>query len=128
MILEFTGFPPAVVNCHISVKKIFLYRFPTIQNHFTSADAVPMHWEENVQNLAATTFFVPRPAMIPNESFFGLGDKPTEFNLRGKRVTELEYRCLFILPGTRIPLYRSIPFYISLNEDIAHGIFFRQYV
>jgi alpha-glucosidase len=59
----------------------------------------------------------------PHEYFYGLGDKPTYLNLRGRR---------FLNWGTdtygftreQDPLYRNIPFYYSLNEGIGYGIFF----
>ena len=37
-----------VVNCHIR-KKDFFISFSDKNNHITSSDAVPMHWEENVK-------------------------------------------------------------------------------
>ncbi|WPU97340.1 glycoside hydrolase family 31 protein [Mucilaginibacter sp. cycad4] len=108
------------VNCHIR-KKDFFISFSDSSNHVTSADAVPMHWEENVQ--AGGYYVFCTKTCAPDESFFGLGDKPTEFNLRGKRLKNWNTDA-YSFQWNQDPLYRSIPFYISVNEGIAHGIFF----
>ena len=110
----------SVVNCHIR-KKDFFISFSDTQGTITSADAVPMHWEENVKFGGYYVYCTKTCA--EQESFFGLGDKPTEFNLRGKRLKNWNTDA-YSFQWNQDPLYRSIPFYISLNEGIAHGIFF----
>jgi len=110
----------SVVNCHIR-KQDFLISFSDSQNHITSADAAPMHWEENVK-FGGYYVFCTKTCSV-EESFFGLGDKPTELNLRGKRLKNWNTDA-YSFAWNQDPLYRSIPFYISLNEGIAHGIFF----
>jgi len=110
----------STVNCHIS-KKDFFISFSDSQNHVTSADAVPMHWEENVQFGGYYVFGT--KVCHPEEAFFGLGDKPTDLNLRGKRFVNWNTDA-YSFAWNQDPIYRSIPFYISLNEGIAHGIFF----
>jgi alpha-glucosidase len=108
------------VNCHIS-KKDFFISFSDSQNHITSADAVQMHWEENVQFGGYYVFGT--KVCHAEEAFFGLGDKPTDLNLRGKRFVNWNTDA-YSFAWDQDPIYRSIPFYISLNEGIAHGIFF----
>jgi len=108
------------INCHIR-KKDFFISFSDSESHVTSSDAVPMHWEENVKFGGYYVFCT--KTCHPEESFFGLGDKPTEFNLRGKRLKNWNTDA-YSFQWNQDPLYRSIPFYISLNEGIAHGIFF----
>ncbi|TWJ02219.1 alpha-glucosidase [Mucilaginibacter frigoritolerans] len=109
-----------VVNCHIR-KKDFFISFSDAEGHITSTDAVPMHWEENVAFGGYYVFCT--KTCDSEESFFGLGDKPTELNLRGKRLVNWNTDA-YSFAWNQDPLYRSIPFYISLNEGIAHGIFF----
>jgi alpha-glucosidase len=108
------------INCHIH-KKDFFISFSDQSSHVTSVDAVPMHWEENVEFGGYYVFCT--KTCSPDESFFGLGDKPTEFNLRGKRLKNWNTDA-YSFQWNQDPLYRSIPFYISVNEGIAHGIFF----
>ncbi len=110
----------STVNCHIR-KDNFFISFSDKDGHVTSADAVPMHWEENVKFGGYYVFST--KVCHPEESFFGLGDKPTEFNLKGKRLKNWNTDA-YSFAWNQDPLYRSIPFYISLNENIAHGIFF----
>ena len=109
-----------IVNCHVR-KKDFFISFSDNQNHMTSSDAVPMHWEENIK-FGGYYVYCTKECRA-EESFFGLGDKPTEFNLRGKRLKNWNTDA-YSFAWNQDPLYRSIPFYISLNEGIAHGIFF----
>ncbi|MDB5000128.1 MAG: glycosyl hydrolase, partial [Mucilaginibacter sp.] len=116
---EFRVSTPAV-NCHIR-KLDFFISFSDKNDHVTSADAVPMHWEENTQFGGYYVFCT--KTCHDEESFFGLGDKATEFNLRGKRLTNWNTDA-YSFSFNQDPLYRSIPFYISVNEGIAHGIFF----
>ncbi len=108
------------VSCHIRKKDIFIC-FSDSLNNITSADAVPMHWEENIKFGGYYVFCTKE--CHAEESFFGMGDKPTEFNLRGKRLKNWNTDAYSFAWG-QDPLYRSIPFYISVNEGISHGIFF----
>jgi len=109
-----------VVTCHIR-KADFFISFSDADNKVTSTDAVPMHWEENV---AAGGYYVfCTKECLPREAFFGLGDKPTELNLRGKRFVNWNTDA-YSFQWNQDPIYRTIPFYISINEGISHGIFF----
>ncbi|HZY37478.1 MAG TPA: glycoside hydrolase family 31 protein [Mucilaginibacter sp.] len=110
----------SAVSCHIS-KSDFHISFSDDEGRITSSDAVPMHWEENTKFGGYYVFST--KDCHEGESFFGLGDKPTEFNLRGKRLKNWNTDA-YSFAWNQDPLYRSIPFYISLNEGIAHGIFF----
>jgi alpha-glucosidase len=108
------------VNCHIR-KSDFFISFSDAEHHVTSSDAVSMHWEENVSFGGYYVFCTKTCA--PQESFFGLGDKATDLNLRGKRFVNWNTDA-YSFQWNQDPIYRTIPFYISVNEDIAHGIFF----
>ncbi len=108
------------LNCHIR-KTDFFISFSDISEVVTSSDAKPMHWEENTQFGGYYVFCTKE--CHPDENFFGLGDKPTELNLRGKRLTNWNTDA-YSFGWNQDPLYRSIPFYISVNDGIAHGIFF----
>jgi alpha-glucosidase len=110
----------SAVSCHIA-KENFHITFSDCDSNITSADAVPMHWEENIKFGGYYVFCTKE--CRPEESFFGLGDKPTELNLRGKRLKNWNTDA-YSFNWNQDPLYRAIPFYISLNDDIAHGIFF----
>ena len=55
--------------------------------------------------------------------YYGLGDKPDNMNLRGKRFTNWGSDTYGYTKGSD-PLYKNIPFYHVLHQKIAHGIFF----
>lgn len=57
------------------------------------------------------------------EHFYGLGDKATEFNLRGKRL-KIWGTDEYGFDKNRDPLYKNIPFYLGLHHQIGYGIFF----
>jgi alpha-glucosidase len=61
----------------------------------------------------------------PDESFYGLGDKPTELNLRGKYF-ENYGTDVYGFGKNSDPLYKNIPFYMGLHHGGKHGygIFF----
>ncbi len=55
--------------------------------------------------------------------FYGLGDKPCTLNLRGGRF-EMWGSDHYKFKTTSDPLYKSIPFFVCLNEGKQYGIFF----
>jgi alpha-glucosidase len=55
--------------------------------------------------------------------YYGLGDKPDNMNLRGKRFTNWGSDTYGYVKGSD-PLYKNIPLYLELQQKIAHGIFF----
>ncbi len=55
--------------------------------------------------------------------FYGLGDKPCALNLRGGRY-EMWGSDHYKFKTTSDPLYKSIPFFVCLNEGRQYGIFF----
>ncbi len=57
------------------------------------------------------------------EHYYGLGDKAANANLRGQRLTLWNSDRYGYEKGSD-PLYKSIPFYTSVHQRIAHGIFF----
>lgn len=61
---------------------------------------------------------------LPEEAhFFGLGDKPCALNLRGRRF-EMWGADHYKFHPDSDPLYKSIPFFMCLNEGTQYGIFF----
>lgn len=108
------------VTCIIS-KEDFLISFADNDDQITSRDLTPMHWEENVE--FGGFYVYSTKECSEGESFYGLGDKATDFNLRGKRFVNWNTDAYSFARG-QDPLYRSIPFYISLKGGTSYGIFF----
>ena len=84
-------------------------------------DELGFHWEEN-QDFGG---LVPKMSKtrLPEEKYYGMGDKPMTLNLSGSRVSNWNSDEYAFLPD-QDPLYKSIPFYITLNDVCSYGIFF----
>lgn len=108
------------VTCVIQ-KADFLISFADRKGKPYNTDHSPMHWEENMDD-GGYYVYCSKTAQ-PQEGFYGLGDKPTHLNIRGRRFVNWNSDT-YSFQFNQDPLYRSIPFYIGLNEGHAYGIFF----
>ena len=84
-------------------------------------DEKGFHWQEDPQKGDNIVKMSKRSIM--GEHYYGLGDKPTNLNLRDKRFQNWgtdEYG----FAKDADPLYRNIPFYYGLHKDGCYGIFF----
>jgi len=108
------------ISCIIN-KADFNISFADNKDEILNQDDSPMHWEENVDFGGYYVYCTKK--CDAHESFFGLGDKTTDFNLRGKRLQNWNSD-VYSFHRHQDPLYRSIPFYIGLNKGISYGIFF----
>jgi len=84
-------------------------------------DEVGFHWEENYNyggNIVKMT-----KVTQSGESYYGMGDKASHTNLKGKRVNNWVTDS-YAYGKDREPLYKAIPFYVGLHNDVAYGIFF----
>lgn len=110
----------ASVNCHITKENLEI-KVSDHSNNVIVEDAGGFHWEPNPGFGGNYVYCTKR--IQDAECYYGLGDKPTQQNLRGKR---------FLNWGTdtygfareQDPLYRNIPFYYGLHHNIGYGIFF----
>lgn len=64
-----------------------------------------------------------RKNLQKTEHFFGLGDKPCALNLRGKYFS-MWGADHYDFHEESDPLYKSIPFFLSLREGAAYGVLF----
>lgn len=64
-----------------------------------------------------------KKSICSNEHFYGLGDKPCSLNMRGKRF-ELWGVDHYAFKSDADPLYKNIPFFLSLCDTRSYGIFF----
>ncbi len=108
------------MKCIIEKEKLQISLYNN-QGDLLNTDAGGFHWEPNPGYGGQYVYCTKR--IQSNENFFGLGDKATSQNLRGKR---------FLNWGTdtygfakeQDPLYRNIPFYYGLHNNLSYGIFF----
>ncbi|MES2418017.1 MAG: glycoside hydrolase family 31 protein [Bacteroidota bacterium] len=118
---DFYAIATNTVTCKIN-KADFLISFTDNQSGVVlSKDASPMHWEENVE--FGGYYVYATKECLPEENFFGLGDKSGNLNLRGRHFQNWNTDA-YSFGWDQDPLYRTIPFYIGIHDREAYGIFF----
>ncbi|MCC2547154.1 glycoside hydrolase family 31 protein [Hymenobacter sp. BT175] len=86
-----------------------------------SADEKGFHWEYDDES--GNDIVKMSKQVQSGVHYYGLGDKPDNMNLRGKRYTNWGTDTYGYGKGSD-PLYKNVPFYLELHQKIAHGIFF----
>ena len=110
----------AKLECSIGKKDLHI----KILDHdgvLITEDEKGFHFQEHMQyggNISIVTRKVQS-----GEHFFGLGDKPTDLDLRGKRL-EMWGKDTYAFGKETDPIYKNIPFFIGLHHKISYGIFF----
>jgi len=84
-------------------------------------DELGFHWQYYLQKGGKIVYCSKQ--IQEDECFFGMGDKPTDLNLHGKRMENFGTDAYGFQKDTD-PLYRNIPFYYGLHRGKAYGIFF----
>ncbi len=92
-----------------------------INGNLISEDENGFHWEDSYELGGEIVKMSKNSQKL--ECFYGLGDKPMHFNLKGKRV-ENWVTDEYAFGKDKDPLYKAIPFYIGLHNEISYGIFF----
>jgi alpha-glucosidase len=96
-------------------------RIEELDGDVINEDELGFHWEENYE-FGGNTVKMSKIAQA-GESFYGLGDKATHTNLKGRR-THNWVTDQYAYGKDQDPLYKAIPFYVGLHNDMAYGIFF----
>ena len=99
--------------------KISLY--DANDNTLISQDELGFHWEESYE--FGTDIVKMSKVSHDGESYYGLGDKPGNLNLKGKRY-ENWVTDSYAYGKDSDPIYKAIPFYTGLHHGKAYGIFF----
>ncbi|MEL6853030.1 MAG: TIM-barrel domain-containing protein, partial [Bacteroidota bacterium] len=86
-----------------------------------SEDERGFHWERH-PTLGGNIVYSSKKIQ-EQENFYGLGDKPERFNLRGLRF-ENWGSDTYGFEKTSDPLYKNIPFFMGLHHGLGYGIFF----
>lgn len=92
-----------------------------LEGNLLSEDERGFHWEHHPTKGGNIVYCSRR--IQEQETFWGLGDKPQELNLRGKRL-ETWGSDTYGFEKQTDPLYKNIPFFMGLNHGRAYGIFF----
>jgi alpha-glucosidase len=109
------------ITCNIRKKDFHISFMENNTSMVMSEDDAPMHWEEN-KDFGGYHVFATKKCM-PDENFYGLGDKSGNLNLRGRRFQNWNTDA-YSFGWDQDPLYRTIPFYTGLHQESAYGIFF----
>lgn len=106
----------------LTIQKLdFKHKFENLEGQVLCEDEKGFHWEDFYEK-GGHIVQMSKYAK-DSEHYYGLGDKPMNLNLRGKRLQNWgtdEYG----YPKGQDPLYKNIPFFIGLQNDLAYGIFF----
>lgn len=84
-------------------------------------DEMGFHWQHYLQKGGKIVYC--SKEIQEDESFFGVGDKATDLNLKGKRLENFGTDSYGFKRDTD-PIYKNIPFYYGLHHGIGYGIFF----
>lgn len=89
-------------------------RFAAADGRVLEADAEPPSWAGERIALSRT--------LPPDAHVYGFGEKSLPLDKRGHRLALRNFDCLGYGPGDD-PLYMSIPFYMTLRDGVACGLF-----
>ncbi|RPD96644.1 DUF4968 domain-containing protein [Aureibaculum marinum] len=107
--------------CSIKKENAKVSIFDAKDKSLINQDEIGFHWEESYQH--GGNIVKMSKVSRKGESYYGLGDKPTHLNLKGKRfqnwVTDS-----YAYGKDSDPIYKAIPFFTGLHEGKSYGIFF----
>lgn len=118
---EFYSISTNTVTCRVSKENFLVSFVDNASGMVMSSDISPMHWEENIE--FGGYYVYATKQNLPEENFFGLGDKSGNMNLRGRKFQNWNTDA-YSFGWEQDPLYRTIPFYIGIHQDSSYGIFF----
>ncbi len=108
------------VKCRIN-KADLLVTFLNLDDHVINKDEKGFHYEKDATT--GNDIVQMTKQVYPSEVYYGLGDKPSDLNLKGKRFENWGTDC-YGYDYDWDPLYKNIPFYYGLHKGIGYGIFF----
>ena len=107
--------------CHVYKENLGVVIYDAKDGTLLSQDEAGFHWEElyehggNVVKMSKVSH--------DGESYYGLGDKPSNLNLKGRRY-ENWVTDSYAYTKESDPIYKAIPFYTGIHHKKAYGIFF----
>lgn len=107
--------------CHISKLDLRTSIYDAVDKSLICEDELGFHWEESYE-FGGNVVKMSKTAQ-PGESYYGLGDKPVDNNLKGKRF-ENWVTDSYAYGRNTDPIYKTIPFYTALHNKKSYGIFF----
>lgn len=111
----------AKLVCKIFKANLRVIIYDAEDGNVINEDELGFHWEESYE--FGGDIVKMSKVSHGGESFYGLGDKPSHLNLKGKRF-ENWVTDSYAFGKDTDPIYKAIPFYTGLNNDKAYGVFF----
>lgn len=111
----------AKLICHISKLDLRTSIYDALDKSLICEDELGFHWEESYEH-GGDVVKMSKTAQS-GESYYGLGDKPVDNNLKGKRF-ENWVTDSYAYGRDTDPIYKAIPFYTGLHNKKSYGIFF----
>ncbi|MCR8667271.1 glycoside hydrolase family 31 protein [Aestuariibaculum sp. M13] len=109
------------LKCHINKADLRNAIYEAQTNELLCEDELGFHWEESYE-FGGDIVKMSKVAQ-EGESYYGLGDKPADVNLKGKRF-ENWVTDSYAYGKYTDPIYKTIPFYTALHHKKSYGIFF----
>ena len=107
--------------CTVAKLSLQVSLFDAVDLKLINEDEIGFHWEESYE--FGGDIVKMSKACQKAESFYGLGDKPVDVNLKGKRFENWATDSYAFGKNTD-PIYKVIPFYTAIQDNKAYGIFF----
>ena len=107
--------------CHISKLDLRTSIYDAKDKTLICEDELGFHWEESYE-YGGDVVKMSKTAQL-GESYYGLGDKPVDNNLKGKRFENWATDSYAYGRDTD-HIYKTIPFYTGLHNKKSYGIFF----
>ena len=105
--------------CKIEKLSLQVSLYDALDLKLINEDEIGFHWEESYE--FGGDIVKMSKACQKSESFYGLGDKPVEVNLKGKRFENWATDSYAFGKNTD-PIYKAIPFYTAIQDNKAYGI------
>jgi alpha-glucosidase len=107
--------------CSINKADLKVTLYDAADKTLISHDEHGFHWEESYEH--GGNIVKMSKVSHDGESYYGLGDKPSHLNLKGKRF-ENWVTDSYAYGKDTDPIYKAIPFYTGLHHKKSYGIFF----
>ncbi len=107
--------------CKVTKANMRIALYDAKDGKVINEDELGFHWEESYQwggNIVKMSKVSHR-----TESYYGLGDKPVQVSLKGRRFENWSTDSYAFGKDTD-PIYKAIPFYTGVHNNKAYGIFF----
>ncbi|MGV6846317.1 MAG: glycoside hydrolase family 31 protein [Lutibacter sp.] len=111
----------AKVICKINKADLRVSLYDALDNTLINEDELGFHWEESYEY--GGDIVKMSKLAFEGESYYGLGDKAIQNNLKGYRFENWATDS-YAYTRSSDPLYKTIPFYTGIHHNKAYGIFF----